>query len=150
PSSSKSALKTWVETWAKTAGRAKRTERPPRCRPERRTDMRRKFQRLTDTQIKKAIKAAPAEGKLMLPDGDGLYLQVKDGVPSWLFRYSMSGKSAYMGLGALRHVTLAEARDKAIDARRLKRERIDPLQHRREQHQARAVGAAKETPTFAA
>jgi hypothetical protein len=47
-------------------------------------------------------------------DGRGLYLQVKNGGKSWVFRYMLNGKSRYMGLGPYPGVTLAEARRPCI------------------------------------
>jgi integrase len=62
------------------------------------------------------------------PDGKNLYLQVgKSGGKSWIFRYSLSGKSREMGLGAYPTFTLAEARGRANDCRQLLTDGIDPL-----------------------
>ena len=55
----------------------------------------------------------------------GLYLQVEPPKPgigaraSWLFRYQIAGRSRAMGLGAYGDVTLAQARQKAEEARTL-------------------------------
>src|SRR5215207_4452526 len=69
-------------------------------------------------------------------DGGGLYLQISQWkTKSWVFRYSIKGKSlssagkqiSYdMGLGALHTVSLAEARAKTTDCRRLLLSGIDP------------------------
>jgi integrase len=72
------------------------------------------------------------------PDGDGLYLEVaKGGTASWVLRYLVQvgppKKERFMGLGSLRHVTLAEARQKAEEARKLRRDGVDPLNARRGQ-----------------
>jgi len=67
-------------------------------------------------------------------DGGGLYLQVRDASrKSWLFRYKIHGRARQMGLGAIEDVSLAEARDKAAEARRLLRAKppVDPLETRR-------------------
>src|SRR5262249_6780823 len=66
-------------------------------------------------------------------DGRGLYLQCTKGVDgsinrSWVYRYAMGGRERYMGLGPAADVTLAEARDKALHARKLRLEGVDPLQ----------------------
>ncbi len=53
----------------------------------------------------KALRHDPAKGKrpVRFGDGDGLYLQIAPGVrgdtKSWLFRYTLHGKSREMGLG---------------------------------------------------
>ena len=45
---------------------------------------------------------------------DNLYLQIRSqGTRSWLFRYWVDGKPKVLGLGAVRDVTLAKARDQA-------------------------------------
>jgi len=61
-------------------------------------------------------------------DGAGLSLQItKDGVKSWLFRYERRGRERWHGLGPVRDVTLAEAREAALECRRLLREGKDPI-----------------------
>jgi integrase len=68
-------------------------------------------------------------------DGGNLWLRVKLGAgginKSWLFRFAFHGREHLMGLGPLRDVTLAEAREQALVCRKLLREGIDPIQHRR-------------------
>ena len=71
-------------------------------------------------------------------DGGGLYLFV-DGSARWVFRYRWKdpgsvgdGKRKHMGLGPLRDVTLAQAREKARKARELLREHRDPMEVRGE------------------
>jgi len=64
-------------------------------------------------------------------DGGGLYLQVsKFGTKSWVFRFARGGKSREMGLGPLHTVSLAEARGKAADSRRLLLAGMDPIEAR--------------------
>ena len=78
-------------------------------------------------------------------DGDGLMLLIKSsGARSWVLRIQIEGKRRDFGLGSANVVTLAEARDKALEYRRLCRQGIDPV----------AVKAAearnrKEPPSFA-
>src|SRR5215467_2257825 len=77
------------------------------------------------------------------PDGDGLYLQVSPtGNKSWLFRYTRNGKTREMGLGALKTVTLAEARIARNDQRKLLHQGIDPIEHRRADRAAKVIDAA--------
>jgi integrase len=71
----------------------------------------------------------------MHADGGGLYLQVTegaDGTPrkSWLFRYTVGGRERQMGLGPLNDVSLADARDRAVAARELRRAGKDPISER--------------------
>ena len=68
-------------------------------------------------------------------DGHGLLLQVKAGAgainKSWVYRYTVNGKQTWMGLGSYPDVTLAAARGKATDARRLRADGIDPIAQKR-------------------
>ena len=53
-------------------------------------------------------------------DGHGLRLVVSEsGARKWVFRYTRAGKRVEMGLGSVPAVGLAQAREKAADARRL-------------------------------
>jgi integrase len=64
-------------------------------------------------------------------DGAGLYLQIgATGAKSWIFRFMLMGRARSMGLGPLHTVTLAEARQAALECRKLCREGIDPIEHR--------------------
>jgi len=75
-------------------------------------------------------------------DGGGLMLQAtptrtKDGVSkAWLFRFQIDHRERVMGLGSARVVSLAEARAKANDARKLLAAGIDPLAHRNAERRA--------------
>jgi hypothetical protein len=94
--------------------------------------MARAIHRLSDRRARTA-------GPGMHPDGGGLYLQVgPTGSRSWIFRFatgevavSRNGKprrvERAMGLGAFPDTSLAEARVKALDARKQRATGIDPL-----------------------
>lgn len=70
------------------------------------------------------------------PDGDGLLLQVSNsGTKSWGFRFRLNGKAREMGLGRVAEVTLAQAREKAADARKLVNQGIDPITARQQSKQ---------------
>jgi integrase len=80
-----------------------------------------------------------------------LYLQVaKTGdnpvTKSWLFRFMMHGKADSMGLGGYPLVPLAEARDAALEARRLVRKGINPRIDREERKAAKKVESARAIP----
>ena len=64
-------------------------------------------------------------------DGGGLYLQVgAGGARSWIFRYAALDRRRVdreMGLGPVHTITLADARRKAAEARRLRLEGVDPI-----------------------
>src|SRR5579859_2754974 len=79
----------------------------------------------------------------MYPDGAGLYLQIKLGTCSWIFRHSVQGRVRYMGLGSAKVITLAGARTKAAECRRQIAGGISPLDHKRQEQTQRAIAAAK-------
>lgn len=65
-------------------------------------------------------------------DGGGLWLQIsKLGGKSWVFRFTYHGKAREMGLGALHTVSLAEAREKALQHRKMLLEDKDPIEERK-------------------
>ena len=68
----------------------------------------------------------------LLADGGGLYLQVgKAGAKSWLFRFTLNSRAREMGIGSLRSVSLASAREKAARCRALLADGIDPIEARK-------------------
>ena len=67
-------------------------------------------------------------------DGDNLYLAIsKSGAKSWVYFYRFQGKRREMGLGSAApgQMSLANARRKAVDARKLVLEGTDPLDAKR-------------------
>lgn len=73
-------------------------------------------------------------------DGDGLMLVVSaTGAKSWLLRYTWQGKPKALGLGGVSTTSLAEAREKATEARKLAKSGIDP---------ALAKAQARALPSF--
>ena len=67
-----------------------------------------------------------------------LYLQIRGGNRSWLFRYRYRTKQLWMSFGPARLLTLTEAKGKAIAAQKLLLDGIDPHQARDAQRQATA------------
>jgi integrase len=64
--------------------------------------------------------------------GHGAFLQISEfGTRSWVFRYVVNGKAHHVGLGSCTYVTLAEARQKAFEYRRLIAAGGDPLEQKR-------------------
>src|SRR5215207_3627081 len=62
-------------------------------------------------------------------DGDNLYLDVRGAnSKNWQLVYQRQGRERSKGLGSAKFVTLAEAREKAFEARRLLRQGIDPIE----------------------
>ena len=79
-------------------------------------------------------------------DGAGLYLVVSpSGARKWVYRFSYAGKVTEAGLGSADVVSLAEARDKAHEARKLLEAGKNPIEAKR---QAALVETGK--PTFGA
>jgi hypothetical protein len=66
-----------------------------------------------------ALKVEKAKAPGMYADGGGLYLRVTpDGAKNWVLRYMLDRRPRWMGLGPLALYGLADARAKALDARR--------------------------------
>src|SRR5438270_9945047 len=82
-------------------------------------------ERLTD---RTARTAKVETGHKLLADGRGLYLRVTaTGGKSWVYRYMANGQRHDMGLGPYPEVPLADAREKALAARRARLDGQDPL-----------------------
>lgn len=95
---------------------------------------------LTDTKIR-ALK--PKDKVYLIADGDGLSIEVaKSGSKLWRFRYRFNGKPRVLALGRYPEVTLADARDKRLEARRKVSAGIDPGTERKRAKQATQIGMA--------
>ncbi|WP_155914999.1 Arm DNA-binding domain-containing protein, partial [Bartonella grahamii] len=67
-------------------------------------------------------------------DGAGLLLHKrKDGGAQWIYRFTIHGRRREMGLGALRDVSLKQARELATGWRSVLREGRDPIKERNKQ-----------------
>ena len=100
--------------------------------------MARQQQRLSALQVTKLTKLG------LYGDGGGLTLQITTtGAKSWLLRYMVAGKPFGMGLGPTHTVSLAEARQKALDARKLLIDGINPLAAKKQNQIAAALADAK-------
>jgi len=79
-------------------------------------------------------------------DGGGLWLRIAPrGSRSWMFRFSLAGRTREAGLGSLNNVSLAAARETARRYRELVAQGIDPIERRAEEQAARQKPAV---PTF--
>src|SRR5213083_1262470 len=82
-------------------------------------------------------------------DGDGLYLQIREGASSgllrrsWLLRYELNGKERFYGLGPLHTVSLKDARERARNARLQLLDGIDPIAAKQQRKADAALAAAK-------
>lgn len=98
-----------------------------------------------------AVKISKANSPGLYADGAGLYLQVaaypaKDGErlsKSWIFRFSRQRRERQMGLGSVDTLTLADARERARECRKLLLDGIDPIDHREAARAAVALAAAR-------
>ncbi|MFZ4171422.1 tyrosine-type recombinase/integrase [Enterobacter ludwigii] len=89
---------------------------------------------LTARQIETA---KPRDKDYKLTDGQGLYLLVKkSGAKYWNLKYRFVGKEKKLSIGVYPTVTLAEARSRREDARRLLREGKDPSYEKQASKQA--------------
>jgi integrase len=100
--------------------------------------MGRAVERLTALQAKRAN--APG----LLSDGKGLCLRVGDGgAKSWVLRYMLDGRPHEMGLGSFYDLSLAEARERAREFRKMVKDGVDPIDDRRARRAAQRAERAK-------
>ena len=77
-------------------------------------------------------------------DGGGLYLQVgPSGSKSWILRFMLHGRARAMGLGPVHTISLAEARELALECRKLLLQGKDPIEER-----AARIGKVRRTDAF--
>jgi integrase len=77
-------------------------------------------------------------------DGGGLFLQVSTGgAKSWVFRFKEGGRLREMGLGPTHTVSLAEARQKALECRKMRLDGHDPIEARKAERTKARLDAAK-------
>ncbi|EOT5384733.1 tyrosine-type recombinase/integrase [Klebsiella oxytoca] len=97
---------------------------------------------LTDTKVRSA---KPQEKEYTLVDGDGMFLLIHpNGSKYWRFRFRFGGKQHLMAFGVYPETSLAGARQKREEARKLVAAGIDPREHKR----AVKEEQAKEAITF--
>jgi integrase len=89
---------------------------------------------LTDTAIRRSH---PTEKPYKLADGKGLYLLVSpSGGKLWRWKYRYDGKEKLMPFGSYPEVTLADARARHAEARRLLAAGSDPMAERKAKKEA--------------
>ena len=97
---------------------------------------------LTDTKVRSA---KPEAKEYSLVDGDGMFLLIHpNGSKYWRFRFRFGGKQHLMAFGVYPETSLADARQKREEARRLVAVGVDPREHKR----AVKEEQAKEVITF--
>lgn len=92
----------------------------------------------------KAVSAAkPTEKDYKLADGDGLFLLVKaNGSKLWRLKYRIAGKEKLLSFGQYPTVSLKNAREWALDARKLLAAGLDPMEVKKEAQSAAIASAA--------
>ena len=92
---------------------------------------------LTDTKIRNA---KPKEKLYKLSDGQGLQLFINpNGSKYWRYAYRFGGKQKTLAIGVYPDVSLAKARERHGEARKLLKEGIDPMENRKDQQRAQAI-----------
>ena len=92
---------------------------------------------LTDTAIRNAKpgvtpRGATTDKPYKLGDAGGLYVEVRpDGGKYWRLKYRFGGKEKRLSVGVYPEVTLAKARERRDEARKLLADGIDPGEHRK-------------------
>jgi len=94
---------------------------------------------LTDSAVRTA---KPRVKSYKLSDAKGLYLQVEpNGSKLWRLKYRFLGTEKRLSFGAYPEVTLALARARQIDARRLLGNGIDPGEFKKQAKRSAAVAS---------
>lgn len=97
--------------------------------------MPKRIQPLSDIQVKNA-KSAPKETKLF--DGGGLFLLITpSGGRLWQFKYRFDGKEKKLSFGAYPAITLADARQRREEAKKLLANGVDPGELKKSAKQAK-------------
>jgi integrase len=106
---------------------------------------------LTDTAIRNAKPGVTPKGvatakPYKLGDAGGLYVEVRpDGGKYWRLKYRIGGKEKRLSLGVYPEVTLAKARERRDEARKLLLDGIDPSEQRKA---AKAAEVERGTNSF--
>ena len=102
--------------------------------------------RLVEQLTEQKIRAINKPG--LHPDGRGLYLQIQSGgARSWIFRFTLNGRTRDMGLGPLSDISLVQARAKTAGCRALRAKGIDPIEDAKAQR-GPVVHSRSSGPTF--
>jgi integrase len=92
----------------------------------------------------KRVERAKKPGRYRCGLVKGLLLQVTDtGARSWVLRYELRGREHWMGLGSASEFSLKQARERALEARRLLADRIDPLAGKKAAEEAQRLQEAR-------
>jgi len=102
---------------------------------------------LTDTEIRRS---RPADKPYRMADSGGLYLQIAPtGGKLWRWKYRFDGKEKLMSLGHYPDVSLAEARERHTEARKLLAAGVDPMAERKAEKTAKCEAEVNSFETVA-
>jgi hypothetical protein len=95
---------------------------------------------LSDAEIRRA---APRESTYKLPDGGGMYLEVRStGARYWRLKYRYGKKEKLLALGVYPTVSLKEAREKRKAAEKQLANGVDPGEARKAEKRSQVTNAA--------
>lgn len=95
---------------------------------------------LSDTSVRMA---KPRTKAYRLSDGHGLYLEVApNGSRYWRLKYRFDGREKRLALGVYPVITLARAREEALEARRVLHDGDDPSERKKERQREAKLAAA--------
>lgn len=95
---------------------------------------------LTDVAIRQA---KPGSKRVRMFDGDGLYLELSPaGGKWWRFKYRYAGRERRLSLGIYPEVSLRDARERCVAARKLVANGVDPAEARHAEKLSRAEAGA--------
>jgi hypothetical protein len=110
------------------------------CLPSGGTFRKRAAMALTDTEIRRA---KPRAKSYNLRDGGNLYVSVSPtGGKLWRWKYRYEGKEKLMSFGKYPDVSLALARERHGEARKLLANRVDPMAQRKSEKTAEPVATS--------
>ena len=95
---------------------------------------------LSDAKVRSA---KPGAKPYKLYDGGGLFLLVPNGSRYWRLKYRIAAKEKLLAIGVYPDVSLSEARAKALGARGLIRDGVDPVVERRRHRAGQALPQRK-------
>src|SRR5437588_3498923 len=97
--------------------------------------------RATERLSARTVQSVKERG--LYADGKGLYLRIGwSGAKSWIYRYRADGQRHDLGLGPYPDISLAAARERAAEQRKLRLNGQDPLLARRAGRDQARIAAA--------
>jgi len=102
---------------------------------------------LTDIAIRNA---KPKDKQYKLADSDGLYLLIKpNGKKYWRLKYRFAGKEKLLSIGTYPVISLSEAREQCLAAKKQLISHIDPSQFKKDKKQEQMIDKAQSFESIA-